>query len=321
MSPSPACRSARCSAAPEAEGRRRAADYRGAGEHPRYRCDGCGNVTRFDVTVSQKTTAFYHYTVGGELVIEEEQVPRVTSTTSCAAGVATGAASSRSPTRSTPSPAQPRRCHDRAAGRDPAPAPTHPHLIGSPHDDPARRGRRRTRRLPRRVDVEHATDPVLLLFLSAGCLGCRDLWEGLAALAAGVAGAARLAVVTRGQGEEDPAAIGALAAGAPGGGRRRAELAGLPALPGLGAALPRGRRRRRGAHGERGVGRRADPVHRPRCRARGVARVPFGVTPLGQAEPEQRGSTSCRLPGTPTSSPRAGSPSIATAARSRHRRL
>jgi hypothetical protein len=41
---------------------------------PRYRCDGCGNLTRFDVTVSQKTTAFYHYTVGGELVIEEEQV-------------------------------------------------------------------------------------------------------------------------------------------------------------------------------------------------------------------------------------------------------
>jgi hypothetical protein len=41
---------------------------------PRYRCDGCGNLTRFDVTISQKTKAFHHYTVGGDLVIEDEEV-------------------------------------------------------------------------------------------------------------------------------------------------------------------------------------------------------------------------------------------------------
>ncbi|HUO48402.1 MAG TPA: hypothetical protein VMU09_06175 [Acidimicrobiales bacterium] len=41
---------------------------------PRYRCDGCGNVTRFDVTVTQQTKAFYHYTVGGDLLIEDEEV-------------------------------------------------------------------------------------------------------------------------------------------------------------------------------------------------------------------------------------------------------
>jgi len=41
---------------------------------PRYRCDGCGNLTRFDVTVSQTTKAFHHYSVGGDLVVEEEQV-------------------------------------------------------------------------------------------------------------------------------------------------------------------------------------------------------------------------------------------------------
>ena len=41
---------------------------------PRYRCDGCGNLTRFDVTVSQQTKAFHHYSVGGELVVEDEQV-------------------------------------------------------------------------------------------------------------------------------------------------------------------------------------------------------------------------------------------------------
>jgi hypothetical protein len=40
----------------------------------RYRCDGCGNLTRFDVTISQQTKAFHHYTVGGELLVEDEQV-------------------------------------------------------------------------------------------------------------------------------------------------------------------------------------------------------------------------------------------------------
>jgi len=41
---------------------------------PRYRCDACGNLTRFDVTTSQTTRAFHHYTVGGELEVEEAQV-------------------------------------------------------------------------------------------------------------------------------------------------------------------------------------------------------------------------------------------------------
>lgn len=41
---------------------------------PRYRCDGCGNLTRFDVTTSTTTKAFHHYTVGGELQLEEVEV-------------------------------------------------------------------------------------------------------------------------------------------------------------------------------------------------------------------------------------------------------
>lgn len=41
---------------------------------PRYRCDSCGNVTRFDVTTSQTTKAFHHYSVGGELEVEEVTV-------------------------------------------------------------------------------------------------------------------------------------------------------------------------------------------------------------------------------------------------------
>lgn len=43
-------------------------------EPPRYRCNTCGNLTRFDVTVTRRTKAFHHYTVGGELRVEEEQV-------------------------------------------------------------------------------------------------------------------------------------------------------------------------------------------------------------------------------------------------------
>ena len=40
----------------------------------RYRCSACGNLTRFDVTTTKRTTAFHHFTVGGELTIEDEQV-------------------------------------------------------------------------------------------------------------------------------------------------------------------------------------------------------------------------------------------------------
>src|SRR3954447_4791278 len=40
----------------------------------RYRCTACGNLTRFDVTSTRTTRAFHHYTVGGDLSIEEEQV-------------------------------------------------------------------------------------------------------------------------------------------------------------------------------------------------------------------------------------------------------
>jgi hypothetical protein len=40
----------------------------------RYRCQACGNVTRFDVLSTRRTRAFHHYTIGGELEIEEEEV-------------------------------------------------------------------------------------------------------------------------------------------------------------------------------------------------------------------------------------------------------
>jgi hypothetical protein len=40
----------------------------------RYRCTACGNLTRFDVEVTRRTRAFHHFTVGGELTVEDEQV-------------------------------------------------------------------------------------------------------------------------------------------------------------------------------------------------------------------------------------------------------
>ena len=38
------------------------------------RCDSCGNKTRFDVYESKRVRRFHHYTLGGELSIEEEEV-------------------------------------------------------------------------------------------------------------------------------------------------------------------------------------------------------------------------------------------------------
>jgi hypothetical protein len=40
----------------------------------RYRCGACGNLTRFDVVTTRRTSAFHHYSVGGDLTIEDEQL-------------------------------------------------------------------------------------------------------------------------------------------------------------------------------------------------------------------------------------------------------
>lgn len=46
----------------------------GATNPVRYRCDGCGNLTRFDVTVTRRTKEFRHFTVGGDVEIESVDV-------------------------------------------------------------------------------------------------------------------------------------------------------------------------------------------------------------------------------------------------------
>ncbi|MDZ7673703.1 MAG: hypothetical protein U5K30_01325 [Acidimicrobiales bacterium] len=39
----------------------------------RYRCNSCGNLTRFDVTATRTVRSFHHYSVGGDLTIEESE--------------------------------------------------------------------------------------------------------------------------------------------------------------------------------------------------------------------------------------------------------
>lgn len=40
----------------------------------RYRCRACGNLTRFDVVSTRRTRAFHHYSIAGELSVEDEEV-------------------------------------------------------------------------------------------------------------------------------------------------------------------------------------------------------------------------------------------------------
>jgi hypothetical protein len=39
-----------------------------------YRCDACGNKTRFDVFEAKRTRGFHHFTLGGEVTVEEEEI-------------------------------------------------------------------------------------------------------------------------------------------------------------------------------------------------------------------------------------------------------
>lgn len=51
--------------------------YRG-GVTTRYRCAACGNLTRFDVVETTTVRSFYHFTVGGDLTVEESDVVATT---------------------------------------------------------------------------------------------------------------------------------------------------------------------------------------------------------------------------------------------------
>jgi ribosomal protein S27E len=40
----------------------------------RYRCNACGNKTRFDVVETKRVRSFQHFSLGGEMSVEEEEV-------------------------------------------------------------------------------------------------------------------------------------------------------------------------------------------------------------------------------------------------------
>ena len=40
----------------------------------RYQCYACGNRTRFDVVVTRRTAAYFHFSIAGERAVEEEEV-------------------------------------------------------------------------------------------------------------------------------------------------------------------------------------------------------------------------------------------------------
>lgn len=40
----------------------------------RYRCTACGNRTRFDVTTLRRERAFHHYSIAGELAVDEREI-------------------------------------------------------------------------------------------------------------------------------------------------------------------------------------------------------------------------------------------------------
>ena len=44
------------------------------GARTRWRCGGCGNLTRFDVTRTRRTTEFWHFDLAGEHTVEDTEV-------------------------------------------------------------------------------------------------------------------------------------------------------------------------------------------------------------------------------------------------------
>ncbi len=44
------------------------------GPDQRWRCGGCGNLTRFDVTRTRRTREFWHFDLAGDHRVEETEV-------------------------------------------------------------------------------------------------------------------------------------------------------------------------------------------------------------------------------------------------------
>ena len=47
---------------------------RGLDPDARFRCDQCGNVTRFDVVAHERTRRYLHFDLGGARAVDEEEI-------------------------------------------------------------------------------------------------------------------------------------------------------------------------------------------------------------------------------------------------------
>jgi hypothetical protein len=47
---------------------------RGLAPGSRFRCEQCGNVTRFDVVTTERTRRYLHFDLGGDRATDEEEV-------------------------------------------------------------------------------------------------------------------------------------------------------------------------------------------------------------------------------------------------------
>ena len=75
----------------------------------RFRCDGCGNVTRFDVIERTRTRRFLHVDLGGDAVVEEEEVldHRLDSVECHWCGTGTAVRTEPAPSATAPGTAEP----------------------------------------------------------------------------------------------------------------------------------------------------------------------------------------------------------------------
>ena len=64
---------------------------------------------------------------------------------------------------------------------------------------------------PTHVAIVGQDEPVLLLFLSPGCLGCQDLWDGTEELRRSIPEGVRTVIVAKGPDQEDARAVAAVA--------------------------------------------------------------------------------------------------------------
>src|SRR5579875_3769440 len=163
----------------------------------RYRCAACGNLTRFDVTSTATTRAFYHFTLGGELEIEDEEVidrtlPVVRARAIDRGDRGTGALEQLLVVMTTSDP----------ASRVPNPE----HLVAVPMFLGSRPERARPVTgvtLSGESVVHRLDDPwTLLLFVSTACDGCLELWDELVRAHATLPTAVTLLVVVHGSGED-----------------------------------------------------------------------------------------------------------------------